>query len=270
MLGNSTQRKCLTPKNGEKLIFPNADGTVKLSGGDQVLTTSTSIQDNPDRGEEQGNLLGESDGSPPPLLDRSPIDGEARSNFWSISGNYIYSHHVEPRVKLYVPREKSFPIPLRYFDVTRATCTTSDVTFERRMGGYWNIEGNRDLSGTWTGFNDSPYWTKNFQMDTHGLGSVWRKNKRHPDLIAFGQRYGTTCQKQREEKKNKKWAIEKPKLDNARRLRAVFNSLIQQMRSLKKLLQKKKKKKKKTRRKLEVPMPAAMSRKIREKKVQGN
>ena len=46
-------------ENGEKMIFPVANGTVKLSGGDQVLRTSTSIRDRPDRGEFQG----ESDGS---------------------------------------------------------------------------------------------------------------------------------------------------------------------------------------------------------------
>ena len=49
--------------SGEKFIFPIADGTVKLSGGDQVLRISTLIRDRPDRGEEQGNLQGESDGS---------------------------------------------------------------------------------------------------------------------------------------------------------------------------------------------------------------
>ena len=43
-----------TPMNGEK--FPVADGTVQLSGGDQVLRTSTFIRDRPDRGEEQENL----------------------------------------------------------------------------------------------------------------------------------------------------------------------------------------------------------------------
>ena len=72
------------PKNGEQFIFRIADGTVKLSGGDQVLRTSTLIRDNPDRGEEQGNLRGESDGSSPTAFpDSSPDDGEARNDFWS-------------------------------------------------------------------------------------------------------------------------------------------------------------------------------------------
>ena len=55
------------------------------------------------------NLPGEPDGSPPPFQISSLDDGEARNDFWSISGNYIYRHHVEPRVKLYVPREESSP-----------------------------------------------------------------------------------------------------------------------------------------------------------------
>ena len=32
--------------------------------------------------------------------------------FSSISGNFVHRPHVEPRVKPYVPREASFPIPL--------------------------------------------------------------------------------------------------------------------------------------------------------------
>ena len=68
-----------------------------------------------------------------------------------MSGNFIYRHHVEPRVKLYSPREESFPIPLNYIDVTRATSTTLDVMRESRIDDYWNIDGSRDLSDPWTG-----------------------------------------------------------------------------------------------------------------------
>ena len=75
-------KEVLTPMSGGKLKFPIADGTVRLSGGDQVLTTSTSIRDSPDRGEEQGNLQGESDGSSSTLLrDSSWYDGKGRNDF---------------------------------------------------------------------------------------------------------------------------------------------------------------------------------------------
>ena len=100
-------KEVLTPQNGKFFIFPIEDGTVKLTRGDQVLRTSPLIGASPDRGEER-NLLGESDGSPPPpLQDSSPDDGEARNDFWSISGNYIHRRHLEMRVKLHVPREES-------------------------------------------------------------------------------------------------------------------------------------------------------------------
>ena len=69
-----------------------------------------------------------------------------------MSGNFIYRHHVEPRVKLYSPREESFPIPLKYIDVSRTTHTNLDVKQERRIDDYWNIDGSRDLSDYWTGF----------------------------------------------------------------------------------------------------------------------
>ena len=38
-----------------------------------------------------------------------------------MSGNFIYRHHIQPRVKLYSPREESFPIPLKYIDVSSTT-----------------------------------------------------------------------------------------------------------------------------------------------------
>ena len=60
--------------------------------------------------------------------------------------------HVEPRVQLYSPREESFPIPLKYIDVSRTTHTNLDVKQENRIDDYWHIDGSRDLSGLWTGF----------------------------------------------------------------------------------------------------------------------
>ena len=41
-----------TPMSGENFNLPIEDGTVKLSGGDQRLRTSTLIRDRPDRREE--------------------------------------------------------------------------------------------------------------------------------------------------------------------------------------------------------------------------
>ena len=104
------------------------------------------IRQRPIRAESHLDFLGESEGSLPQPQDSLPDAGEAINDFWSMSGSFIYRHHVEPRVKLYSPREESFPIPLKYIDVSRTTHTNLDVKQERRIDDYWNIDGSRDLS----------------------------------------------------------------------------------------------------------------------------
>ena len=139
------------PKQGE-FIFPIADGRIKTLGGDYDLRTSTLIRERPIRGESHRDFLGESEGSLPPPHDSFPDAGEAIYDFWSMSGNFIFRHHVEPRVKLQSPREESFAIPLKYIDVSRTTHSNLDVKQEKRIDDYWNIDGSRDLSDPWTGF----------------------------------------------------------------------------------------------------------------------
>ena len=70
-------------------------------------------------------------------------DAEPRADFWSIQGDLIYRHHNEPRVQLYVPKVETFPIPLKYFDVTRSTHTDLDVMQETRVDDYWDVDLNR-------------------------------------------------------------------------------------------------------------------------------
>ena len=70
-----------------------------------------------------------------------------------MSGNFIYRHHAEPRVKLFSPREESFHIPLKYIDVSRTTHTNLDVMQERRIDDSWNIDGSREFSDSCTSFN---------------------------------------------------------------------------------------------------------------------
>ena len=96
--------------------------------------------------------------------------GEAINDFWSMSGSFIYRHHVEPRVKLYSPREESFPIPLKYIDVSRTTHANMDVKQEKRIDDYSNIDRSLHLSDPWTGFTNLLYWKKKLQTDTCGPG----------------------------------------------------------------------------------------------------
>ena len=110
------------------------------------------VRHRPTQGESNIDFLGESEGSLPQPQHSFPNAGEALNDFRSMSGSFIYRHHVEPRVKLYSQREESFPIPLKYIDVTRTTHTNLDVKQEKRIDDSWNIDGSRDLSDSWTGF----------------------------------------------------------------------------------------------------------------------
>ena len=124
----------LTPQRSGNFIFLVADGTVKILGGEQRLRTSTLTRDFTERGEELEVLQGNSDEwyTPSHLQEDSTRDDEeAKNDFWSMLGEFIYRHHVEPRVKLYMPRRESFPSSLKYIDVTRTTHTSLDVLLEK-------------------------------------------------------------------------------------------------------------------------------------------
>ena len=145
-------KKVIFPKEKGEFNFAIADGRIKTFGGDQELRTSTLIRHRPIQGESNIDFLGESEGSLPQPHDSLPDAGEALNDFWSMSGNFIFRHHVEPRVKLYSPREESFPIPQKYVDVTRTAHTNLDVLQETRIDDHWNVDVDRNLSDLWTGF----------------------------------------------------------------------------------------------------------------------
>ena len=55
-------------------------------------------------------------------------------------------------IQLYVPREETFPIPLKYIDVTWCTRTDLDVLQEKRIDDYWTDDSSRHVSDSWKGF----------------------------------------------------------------------------------------------------------------------
>ena len=87
-------------------------------------------------------------------------DAEARADFWSIQGDFIYRLHNEPRVQLYVPKEETFPIQLRYIDVLQ----------EKRFDDNWNVDVDRNLSDSWTGFTKFTILNENPVKDFCGPG----------------------------------------------------------------------------------------------------
>ena len=210
-------KEVIFPKQGE-FIFPIADGRIKTPGGDQELRTSTLVRHRPIQGESNIDFLGESEGSLPPPHDSFPDAGEAINDFWSMSGSFIFRHHVEPRVKLYSPREESFPVPLKYIDVSRTTHTNLDVKQEKRIDDYWDIDGSRDLSDAWTGFTqftlleakppDGKMWSGGrltrkqlTSRPDHLWPELWKSMGKHAKL-----------------KEKQKWSNEKLHLENVRKL----------------------------------------------------
>ena len=139
-----------------------------------------------------------------------------------MSGSFIYRHHVEPRVKLYSPREESFPIPLKYIDVSRTTHTNLDVKQEKRIDDYWNIDGSRVLSDLWTGFTqftqleEKPpegYMWSGCRLTRKQLTS--RPDHLWPELWKSMGKHAKLKEKQ-------KWSNEKLHLENARKLRGIY------------------------------------------------
>ena len=187
------------------------------------MRTPTLIREHPTRFESQRYFLGKSEGSPPPPpQDSLPDAREAISDFWSMSGNFIFRHHFEPRVKLYSLKEESFPIPVKYIDVSRTTHTNLDVMQESRTDDYWNVDGSRDLSDSWkvfaqfTVFDEKPpdgYMWSGERLTRRQVTS--RPDHLWPELWTKLARNAKLREKQ-------KWSIEKPKLDNARRLRRIY------------------------------------------------
>ena len=212
------------------------------------------MRDRPIRGESHVDFLGESEGSLSPPQDSLPDAGEVINDFWSMSGNFFYLHHVEPRIKLYSPREESFPIPLKYIDVSRTTHTNLDVKQERHIDDYWNIDGSRDVSGSWTDFTQ---FTLLEEKPPNGkMWSRWRLTRKQltsrpdylwPELLEKMAKNAKLKEKQ-------KWSHEKPRLKNARKLRGIY-FIDPEDKEFKETIQN-------ARKKLETPMAPAMPCKI--------
>ena len=147
-------------------------------------------------------------------------------------------------------REESFPIPVMYIDVTRNKHTSLDVLLEKNIEDYWNVDGERELSDAWTGF------TRFFLLNERPLdGYKWsgrrlmrKQTTSRPDNVWLDMWKHMSHASKRKAKQ--KWAIEKPKLDNARHLRGIF-FIDPDDEEFKHTM-------KNACRKLEIPMPAAM------------
>ena len=209
------------PKENGNFIFPIADGRIRTLGGDQELKTFTLVRHRPIQGGSHIDFLGESEGSLPQHHDSLPDASEAIHDFWSMSGNFVYRHHVEPRVKLYSPTEESFPIPLIYIDVSRTTHTNLDVKQERRIDDYWNVDGSRDLSDYGQDSFNFLYWKKppDGYMWSGWIDKTAVNIQARFLWLELWEKIGNNAKVMEKQK----WSHEKPQLDNARKLRGIYS-----------------------------------------------
>ena len=210
-------KEVIFPKQGE-FFFPIADGRISTLGGDQELRTSTLVRHRPIQGKSDIDFLGESEGSLPQPHDSFPDAGEAINDFWSMSGSIIYRHHVEPRVKLYSPREESFPIPLKYIDVSIRIWMSSKRSALMIIGTLMALESCLML-GQVSQFTlleekapDGYMWSRGrltrkqlTSRPYHLWPELWKSMGKHAKL-----------------KEEQKWSNEKIHLENARKLRGIY------------------------------------------------
>ena len=123
-------KEVLTPQRSGNFIFPNRRGN---SQNLWVRTASENIHLDPpgtDRNEAKNKEIFKENSewfAPSHLQEDSARDDEeVKSDLWTSTWEFICRHHVVPRVKLYVPKEESFPIPMKFIDVTRTTHTSSE------------------------------------------------------------------------------------------------------------------------------------------------
>ena len=188
----------------------------------------------------------------------SRLDGEARNDFWSSSGDFMYRHYVEPRVKLYVPREGiiSYSIEIHWRSQNY-----------RYIFGCNGGEEHRWLLERWWRWRVVRY------VDTfHNVHCIkWKTSDGYTWCGERLSRKQTTSRpdtlwpeiwKDMSEalnrKEKQKWALEKPRLDNALKLRGIYfiDPADEEVKDIMK----------NARRMLEVPMPVAMPCKTRRDK----
>ena len=97
--------------------------------------------------------------------------------------------------------------------------TDLDVAQEKRVDDRWNVDGNRNLSDSWTGFtsftllNETP--PKGYMWSVERLTNIQTTSRSDHVWLDAWTRIGKAAQR----REKQEWAIEKPKLELARDLR---------------------------------------------------
>ena len=145
-----------------------------------------------------------------------------KSNQKRTKDGMLNSNFNEPRVQSYVPKEETFPIPLKYIDVTRSTHIDLDVLQHKRIDDFWNVDSSRHLSNTWRGFTkitllkEKP--PKGYMWSGRRLTKIQTTTR--PDHVR--PEVWTKNGKAAQNREKQEWAKEEPQLDNARKMKGIY------------------------------------------------
>ena len=207
-------------KKGWKVYIPDRGWNMKIVRKDHEIRESTLRQYEPAGSEDPSEKLQRNSDEPQPAETKDDV--EARNDFWSMEWDFHYRRHLEPRVQLHVRKEETFPIPLKYIDVTRTTHAHLDVLQESRIDDYWNVDVDRNLSDSWTGFTKFTWMNGKPPQ-----GEMWSGGRRtkiqattRPDYL-WPELWNWHV-KSNQEEGEARMGHGTTELDNARRLRGIY------------------------------------------------
>ena len=91
-----------------------------------------------------------------------------------------------------------------------------------RIDDYWNIDGSRDLSDSWTGFTQFTLLEEKPPNGYMWSGERSTRKQLTPRPDHLWPELWTKLRRNAQLKERQKWSHEKPKLDNARKLRGIY------------------------------------------------
>ena len=140
----------------------------------------------------------------------------------TISGVLLGITIVVITFKLYVLTEGSFPVQVKYIDVVRRTSTTLDVLLESRIDDYWHVHVGRGTVKAVDRFHS----VHNIERKASGMVTRGFERGLTKDQAISGPGYvwptvWSSVSSRSQNKEKLHWAIEKTKLDCARKSRAA-------------------------------------------------
>ena len=159
---------------------------------------------------------------PPIQDDSSRDDEEVKTDFWTITGEIFYRNHVEPESNCTCREKHHFLFQWSTSTLPEQHIHLWTYCWRKRLKntGTWTEKENYLMRGQDS--QDSFHQRKGHQKDTHGSGWNLRGNKQPLVLMMYGQICGKFVTDAAKKRAKQSWAIEKPKLDNARQLREIF------------------------------------------------